>query len=319
VPYPSGENSPQDPAALLEASAELVDSLYLQSNGEDWGVSRGQFSSALARSVRKRFSEAPCTRERFEEYLQTLYLEDLGLACACMQGSEAAWGSFVKDYRGYLRACAGVITKGSSAGTDPQELADSLFAELYGLADGKRGEQSLLRYFHGRSSLKTWLRTLLAQRHIDRVREARRWETLEGEDGVPKGYVDGRQPAVQPELDPHRERYRGLFVAALTECLSAMDPNDHLLLNYYYVQQMTLASIGKKLGEHESTASRNLERVRSELRAAVETDLSRKRGLSEAEILLCLQYAADDTPIDFRKLFPEKGAGKPGGQRKEPL
>jgi hypothetical protein len=32
-----------------------------------------------------------------------------------------------------------------------------------------------------------------------------------------------------------------------------------------------------------------------------------------------LQYAAEDVPIDFRKLFPEKDAGKHGEQRKEPL
>jgi RNA polymerase sigma-70 factor, ECF subfamily len=319
VPRQPSENPDHDPAALLEASGELVGTLYAQSNAEDWGVSRGQFASGLARSVRKRFAEVPCTPERFEEYLQTLYIEDLALACACMQGSEAAWDCFVKQYRNYLRACAGVITKGSRAGTDAQEMADSLFAELFGLSDGKRGEHSLFRYFHGRSSLKTWVRSILAQRHIDRLRESKRWEALDGEDGEPKHFFDGRQPAVHPELDPHRERYLGLFIAALTACLAALDPTDRLRLQYYYAQQLTLAEISQKLGEHESTASRNLERVRGEFRKAVENYLRVKTALSEAEILLCLQYAGDDVPIDFRKLFPEKGTEKPGEQRKEPL
>ena len=103
-----------------------------------------------------------------------------------MHGSEAAWEHFVKTYRGYLRATAGIITKSSRSGTDAQELADSLFAELFGLVDGKRGEASLFRYFHGRSSLKTWLRTVLAQRHIDRIRQSRRWESLDRQDGEPE-------------------------------------------------------------------------------------------------------------------------------------
>ena len=53
------------------------------------------------------------------------------------------------------------MLKSSASAPEAEELADSLFAELYGLSAEKRG--SLLRYFHGRSSLKTWLRAVLAQ------------------------------------------------------------------------------------------------------------------------------------------------------------
>jgi DNA-directed RNA polymerase specialized sigma24 family protein len=34
--------------------------------------------------------------------------------------------------------------------------------------------RSLLRYYHGRSTLATWVRAVLAQRHVDQIREARR-------------------------------------------------------------------------------------------------------------------------------------------------
>ena len=170
----------------------------------------------------KRFSEdASCTAERFEEYLQYLHVEDLALACACMAGSEAAWERFVSEYRGYLRASAAAITKNSRAGTDARELADSLFAELYGLADGKRGEQSLFRYFHGRSSLKTWLRTVLAQRHIDRLRESKRWVKLEGEDGngEVKGRGAGAARVASPLRRPAQRKVPERIVAALDVCL----------------------------------------------------------------------------------------------------
>src|SRR5208283_3147578 len=160
------------------------------------------------RSVEKRFADGPCTPDRLEEYLHTLYVEDLALACACIYGSEPAWEFFVTQYRGYLRASAGALTKGSNRGTDARELADSLFAELFGLTDGKRGEHSLFGYFHGRSSLKTWLRTILAQRHIDRLRESKRWESLEGKgsDGESQGSPIEQERTVQPLLDPHRGR-----------------------------------------------------------------------------------------------------------------
>ena len=115
-------------------------------------------------------------------------------------------GDFVREYRGYLRASAGTITRHSQAGTDAHELADSLFAELFGLADGKRGEHSLFRYFHGRSSLRTWLRTILAQRHIDRLRESKRWEEFSGEDG--NGRKGSRSPGRKRDCRPRKTRTR---------------------------------------------------------------------------------------------------------------
>ena len=316
MPRPTGENSARDPSSLLAQAGELVASLYAQSGAADWGLTPGQFANGLGRSVRKRFAEGDCSPERFEEYLQTLYVEDLGLACACMAGLENAWECFVQRYRGYLRASAGAITKNSRAGTDAKELADSLFAELYGLADGKRGEQSLFRYFHGRSSLKTWLRTILAQRHIDRLRESRKWESLDGEDGEQKPWLTKKEKSVKPNLDPHRERYVGLFVMALEGCLASLTVQDRQRLELYYAREMTLAEIGRKIGEHESSVSRNLERVRRELRMAVEDHLRCKQALSEAETVLCLQYAAEDSPIDFRKMFPEKDTGTAGEEGK---
>ena len=91
--------------------------------------------------------------------------------------------------------------------------------------DGKRGERSLFRYFHGRSSLKTWLRTILAQRHVDCIRERRRWTSLEGDNGEEKKSLPAERIG-NPVLDPHRERYVSRFVAALESSLAALPRND---------------------------------------------------------------------------------------------
>jgi RNA polymerase sigma-70 factor (ECF subfamily) len=241
-----------------------------------------------------------------------------------MHGSEAAWNHFVNTYRGYLRATAGIITKGCNSGTDAQELADSLFAELFGLVDGKRGEASLFRYFHGRSSLKTWLRTVLAQRHIDRIRQSRRWESIEREDGEQEKLLP-TQILPTPSHDPNRSYYLSRFLFGLNECLNAMSPQDRKRLELYYARRKTLAEIGRLLGEHESTASRHLDRTRSELRVAVQECLrvgrqpgdARLSPMSDAEISLCFQYAAEEAPIDFRQIFPEKPSAKTEAGRKE--
>jgi RNA polymerase sigma-70 factor, ECF subfamily len=313
--------------ALLRELASRVESLYSDSSAAAWQLTRVQFLAGLERSVAKRFADTPIDRDRLEEYLLSLHIDDLVLATACMQGSEPAWEHFVSTYRGYLRAAAGVITKGSRSGTDAEELADSVFAELFGLADGKRGEASLFRYFHGRSSLKTWLRTILAQRHIDCIRRTRRFESLEHEDGAELKPLPAEMVA-KPEVDPHRADYLRCFQLALTECLDSLDVVDRQRLELYYARQKTLAEIGRALGEHESSVSRNLERIRRELRAKVEEclragmagDNSPGGGLSpmsDAEVRLCFQYAAEEAPIDFRQMFSEPSGSRTAPARKE--
>jgi len=323
VPRDPSPTSSHDSDALLRNLQLRLDSLYSQSRASEWGVSRQQFQSAIERSVRRRFTGCPVGQLALEEYLETLHLDDLVLACACMNGSEPAWEYFIRTYRPYLRASAGAITRNSTAGVD---LADSLFAELYGLADGKRGEASLFRYFHGRSSLKTWLRTVLAQRHVDRLRQTRRWTPLERDDGSEKPLPSSN--VVSTPLDPYRGLYLRRFLYALTVCLAALEPQDRRRLELYYAREKTLAEIGRLLGEHESSVSRNLERARKELRARVEENLrvgsptdgdssAALTPMSDAEIAACFQYASEDAPIDFRQLFPEKPPEKRQPGRKE--
>jgi RNA polymerase sigma factor (sigma-70 family) len=318
VPQPPQEKKPSTgPASLLAAGEPLVASLYAQSGAARWGLSKSQFISGLERSVCKRFQEGPPSPDRLEGYLLTLHAEDLALTTACIEGSEAAWEYFVQEYRGYLRAAAGAITKASRYGANPQELADSLFSDLFGLMDGKRGERSLFRYFHGRSSLKTWLRTVLAQRQVDVIRSRRRLESLDAEDGE-KPVLPPNRLQTQALPDPHRAHYLSCFTATLQHCLKLLSPADRERLELYYARQMKLAEIGRQLGEHESSASRNLERIRQELRAMAEQHLRDAFSLSDAEIQQCFEYAAEDVPIDFRRMFPDAKPGASRANRKEP-
>lgn len=302
----------------LRGCEELLRQLHEQSQAACWGLSVEQFALALERPVRKRMAGSSLTSLQREEFLCTLHLEDFALACACTFGQESAWETFVEKYRPYLRAAAAAILKTSSASAEARELADSLFAELYGLVGGKTGERSLFRYFHGRSSMKTWLRAVLAQRHIDAIRVARKFESLDEPDGEGKVH-EPAQISVTPLADPHRSRFLQLFQIALAAALEGIEERDRERLRFYYAEEKTLAEIGKKLGEHESSVSRNLDRIRRELRESVEQILRKPApspGLSEAQIALCFEYAAEDVPIDLGKLLRQRDSGPlPKGKR----
>jgi RNA polymerase sigma-70 factor len=284
---------------------------------EEWGISTQRFTEVLARCAEARFRGEKPGVEKLNAYLGSLRLKDLGLACACAEGVAEAWEHFVGIYRGYLRACAGAMLKSGASAPEAEELADSLFAELYGLSAEKRG--SLLRYFHGRSSLKTWLRAVLAQRHVDKIRAERKFEVLEDEDGGDKVKLPVAARVLQV-ADPHRVRYLLTFTKALQTALQNLEPRDSETLRLYYAEGKKLAEIGRLLGEHESSVSRHLEKVRGNVRRAVEEILrggneavngdGRSGGMSEAEIALCFEYGAEDAPIDLDKLFPRSATGK---------
>jgi RNA polymerase sigma factor (sigma-70 family) len=314
-------------AQSLVASPAKIEWFYAESKAGRWGLSRERFTASLERSTEKRLASGALAPEKLEEYLSTLHLEDLALASACMENCEPAWEHFVREYRGYLRAAASAVLRCSSASPEACDLADSLFAELYGLTDGARRERSLFRYFHGRSSLKTWLRAVLAQRHIDAIRAGRRFESLDDDEAKPTAHKISSTVSVQP-ADPNRERYIALFVRALQAALTTLDPRDEQRLRLYYAKEQTLAEIGRQVGEHESSVSRNLDRIRLALRRTIEETLRKgcpavngfaaELGLSDAQISLCFEYASADASFDLEKLLDRRNPSSPTPGRPGP-
>jgi RNA polymerase sigma-70 factor, ECF subfamily len=262
----------------------------------DWKLSTEQFQIALERSVSGRFADAVPGEKAVESCLETLHISDLALACACSAGTAEAWDFFVAQFRPELYRAARAIA-GESSG---RELADSLYAELYGLRESSAGvRNSLFDYYHGRSKLTTWLRAILSQRRVDEIRRTRRTEPLEGPAGEGSAEaMPATNNAAAGLFDPERRKYLEILQATLTAALEALAPRDRLRLAYYYVEELTLAEIGKLLGEHEATVSRKLDRTRKELRSRIDEAL-RERKLSDAQLQLCYEYAQEEWPFDL--------------------
>jgi RNA polymerase sigma factor (sigma-70 family) len=259
---------------------ELAEQLYREANAAQWRLPRTAFTAALDASCAKAFAGGNPPARSVAAYLRSLHLEDLALACACALGDALAWDHFVLQMRPALYRAADAIDPTGGA----RELADSLYADLYGVDQRGGTRQSLLRYFHGRSSLATWLRAVLAQRQVDRVRTARRTERLPEE--LPNAVS-------QAAKDPDCMRLVDVLRAALQTVMASLEPRDRLRLGCYYTQQLTLAQTGKLLKEHEATTSRQLARTRQLIRQKVELDL-RARGLNDVQIARCFECAGED-------------------------
>ncbi len=271
------------------------------------GCSPSELARTLERSIAHRFPHGG-SESAIRGYLESLHIEDLALACACAEGRDAAWDHFVRAFRPELYAAARAICRADDAAA--RDLADSLYAELFGVRGASTERRSLLLYYHGRSKLSTWLRSVLAQRRVDHVRAARRTESL---DDQPSGEemeahaLKGRSAGAAP--DPDRARLLALLQAALTSALAALPAGDRLRLAYYYLQDLTLAQIGRLTREHEATVSRHLQRTRRALRKSVEHSLREEKRLSDAQIRLCFDYAVEEWPFDLSRALGNEQAG----------
>lgn len=296
---------------FLAQHSQLTGVLHSEAMCARWELSQEAFAEGLRRSAEKRFGCVHADPREIEAYLRSLHLEDLALACACSEGVEKAWEFFIAHFRQDLRHAARAMLRGSGLADDSraEDLADSLYAELYGVR-GKGERKSLFEYFHGRSKLSTWLRAVLAQKQVDLFRSSGRTVSLESEAGV-----DASREIAAPvepllaEPDPHRENYLGRFDNALAAALANLAPRERMILACYYLDRLTLAEVGKMLREHESTVSRQLERLRRILRENVTQALRREVPASDgrpaepaldvAQVELTLAYALEESRFDL--------------------
>ncbi len=241
------------------------------------------------------------TRAQIGAFWRTLHLEDLALAHACALGREAAWREFMTRYRGPLTRAAIAITGSAAAG---EELADSLYSEMFGLTERDGRRRSPLGGYSGRGSLMGFLRATLAQRNVDRHRRSHRETSLAGVD-LPAA---SRSPIPAPEVVTRLRE-------ALMATLSLLAAEERFILSAWFLDQRTLLEISKIIGVHEATVSRRVQRLTSRLHKELLNGL-RASGMSRAAAEEALGTDPRDLDINLRSLlqasrsdaFPEKEA-----------
>src|SRR5579864_8096213 len=169
-------------AHMQSAVAELHADLYAKSGGDKVGLSGEVWVEVLC-EVGGKCLPAPAGVAEARTFLLALRVDELALARACAAGSNSAWEIFLTRFREKLYLSALRIAREDSAA---RELADTLYADLYGTntRDGQR--VSKLASYTGRGSLEGWLRTVLAQEYVNRYRRTKRLVSLdeESEEGV---------------------------------------------------------------------------------------------------------------------------------------
>ncbi len=274
-----------------ESAAVTVRALFEKSGGERYGLTLQAFEVIL-HQVADKYLPAATAREKLD-FWRDLKLEELALARACAAGHDAAWSAFLTRFREKMYDIARGITKEDSSARD---LADSLYADLYGTSEREGRRVSRLNFYMGRGSLEGWLRTVVAQEFVNRYRKTKRLVSLEeqAEDGV---QFSAAEPGPSTAVDNR-------LTAALDEALGRLGGEDRLVLASYYLDNRTLTEIGRIIGVHESTISRRLEKLLKGLRKQIMAGLV-QRGMNRSQAEEALEADVRYLQIDISKKLQE--------------
>lgn len=251
---------PTEGSALNYRLRQAIRHRYGESRAAQYDISEEAFEEHVA-AVVVRYGADFDEAEKLE-LIAVLHVEDLALARACSDGNNAAWREFVERFRHPLHAVGSQIARDDATGS---ELADGLYAELYGLPNRDGRRVSKLNYYMGRGSLQGWLRTVLAQKHVDGCRSQAKNVSLEEQVEAGVGFAAKEHVPISAD--------DALVAACVELALAALSSEERFLLASYYLDRRTLAEIGRQLGVHESTISRKMDRLTGSLRKRIRREL----------------------------------------------
>ena len=276
------------------------------------GISQEELRPRVDLALEKYLFKADSTAEHKDvvAFIDEIHSDDLCLIVACEKGDEKAWEDLVANYDSVVKSAARKI---SSNNEDAEDLASSIWAELYGLRqDAEGNKKSKLAYYSGRGSLAGWLRAVVSQLAVDQFRKQSKYvqieETREFENlAEESSNHTGNNLVVHHDQNPEElfsEKQSTADVsAALRTAIDALEAEDKLILKLYYFDDLKLKDIAATFGYHEATASRKLVRIQTEVRKCVEKELKRHRGWSDGEVKKYLADAASKLGVSLEKML----------------
>jgi RNA polymerase sigma-70 factor (ECF subfamily) len=256
-------------------------------------------------------------RKASADFLSSLNANDLCLAAACAKGDDSAWEDFFREYRSYLLSVARTMTQDAGAA---EQLADSTFAELYGLREADGARVSKFSFYSGRGSLRGWLRAVVFQLSADHHRQTSRLVQTEEPEEMDRIAHAAEKPAPKSttDLDYVRDRYRDAVAQSLRRAIGDLDSRERLLLAYYYYDELTLREIGQMFDVHEATISRWLTKVQKHIRKLVEKGLSRDHSFNRREVAESIELAAEQLDLTVGEYLLESvSADRERGRQSE--
>jgi RNA polymerase sigma-70 factor len=254
----------------------------------DLYVGQEEFQGHLTR-IAHRYLSSTISEEALTSFVRSLHTNDLLLALSCATGTDAGWQRFHELYRKYLSDLSRHLLGRTP---DFDEIGETIWIDLF-LRD--RSGNSRIASYDGRSSLATWLRVVVSNRVINE--RQRRSLASSNIDAIP----EPADPRAHQEVEARliRDRYESMIVLAFKKSIQALSEHETLMVLMRYDEGRQLGEIAKFFSVHQSTITRQLDRLMDRLRNDVRSTLASQCGLNRAQLEECLSVASDTFSSSF--------------------
>jgi RNA polymerase sigma-70 factor, ECF subfamily len=206
--------------------------------------------------------------------IETIYAEDLYLACACAAGAP---GALVRLDRTYLGRTADAVRRSIDAPDDLLSEVQQAVRQKLLVADGDRPAKIL--DYAGSGPLASWIRSAAIRTALNLL-ESRRPETPLDESwiaAVPDSGLD-------PELKLLKARCQHEFKSAFQVALGSLTEKQRDLLRMSLLEELSVDRIGEILGAPRSTVARWLADARQQLAEQTRRVLAERLKLDSRQL-----------------------------------
>ncbi|MDX2010505.1 MAG: sigma-70 family RNA polymerase sigma factor [Myxococcaceae bacterium] len=223
--------------------------------------------------------------------LDTLELDDLAFATACLEGDPVALRQLRKHW---VPAAVSHVRA---------EVRDEIAAEL--LERLLMPKSAALAKYEARGSLKGWLRLVARRLAIDLSRRGQREEP--GLEALPERMSQAFSST--PEWALLKARGRKEVAVALEAALDALTDDERRLLRWHFFEGVPQGEIGDRLGLSRSTVSLRLRALSDRLFEAVSKQLSQRLELDEPALRSLVDGARSGWLPSLKGLDSRDGRG----------
>jgi RNA polymerase sigma-70 factor (ECF subfamily) len=243
----------------------------------DLGLTIEDFAAHTKTIIAKRLGPDP-GQDAAGRFVAGLHAEDLYLAAACAHNSAPAWSLLAAVYNDHIDRVSHAVC---STHQEARELASSVLAHLF-FRD--REGQTRIASYDGRSSLATWLSTIIRHQAINqRQLKSNEAEPLDSLIGIPNPKAVSALEAVL-----FQSKYGEAITDSLKWAARQLSERERLVLALRFEDEMLATEIAKMLHVHPAQITRTVKQAEVKFHEAVLTRLTAQHGLAEPAIEECI-------------------------------
>jgi len=222
--------------------------------------------------------------------LDRLAIEDLYLACACLEGVRGAVRAFETAYAKVIhRAVSRIIAAGEERADAEQRVRQLLLV-------GAPGDRPAVAKYAGRAPLAKWITVTAMRVAIALTRSETAEQRL-------RDKTTAEALGASPEDLLMSAELRRAVEPAVVEALGRLDKRDRLILRLYLVGGMSTPAIGASLGLSHQAVSKRIAATREELLERIRGTVAGRLKISEEEFSSLMRVVISKLDVNVAPLL----------------